>query len=139
MKALAGVMIVLAILIGVIPLFSDCESQGRMLTLENGRQVSMKCHWTARAELGLALPMLTVGGLMGFSNRRESRRVLGIGGIALGALAVLFPTALIGVCSNPEMVCNSLMRPALIFLGSIAILLSLGVAIFPSRKGDVIA
>ena len=55
MKVASFAIMVLAVLIGVVPMFTDCESAGRMLTLEDGRQVSMKCHWTARAELGLSL------------------------------------------------------------------------------------
>jgi hypothetical protein len=131
MKITAVLLVLLAVLIGVVPMFTDCHSQGRMLTLENGNHVDMKCHWTARAELGMALPMALVGIVTGISKRRETRRMLGIAGIGLGALAILLPTALIGVCSNPEMICNSIMRPTLILLGTLVIGLSAWVLFRP--------
>ena len=62
--AIAALIVVLAIGIGVLPQFTDCLSQGRMLTLEIGRQIPMKCHWTAQAEIALAVPLLAVGAMM---------------------------------------------------------------------------
>ncbi|HSJ53696.1 MAG TPA: DUF4418 family protein [Anaerolineae bacterium] len=119
MKVAAFAMMILAVLIGVVPMFTDCESAGRMLTLEDGRQVSMKCHWTARAELGLALPLLAVGAMMPFSKNKGSRRILGIAGAALGIVTILLPTELIGVCMSPEMPCVSTMKPALLLMGAL--------------------
>lgn len=125
MKVASVVIVVLAIAIAVVPMFTDCESAGRTLTLADGRQVAMKCHWTARAELGLGLPLMAVGLMMGFSRRREARRFLGIGGTTLGALAILLPTELIGVCANPDMPCVSAMKPALILMGALVVGVSL--------------
>lgn len=133
MKAAAVVIIILAVLIGVVPQFTDCQSQGKMLELPNGRQISMKCHWTARAELALAIPAAVVGGLLAFSRRRESARNLSILGIILGGMAVLVPTSLIGVCTSPDMACNSVMKPALILMGSLLLVMSL-VTLLASRR-----
>jgi hypothetical protein len=121
MRIAAIAFIVLALLIAIIPQFTDCESQGRMLTLANGKEIAMKCHWTAHAELGLSIPLLAVGVTMFLSRRKESRRNLGIVGTTLGIVAVLLPTTLIGVCGNPDMVCNSTMKPALILMGALVI------------------
>jgi uncharacterized membrane protein YkvI len=129
MKVAAVAIVALAILIAIIPIFSDCESQGRTLTLENGRQVSMKCHWTARAELALGVPLLAVGGLLAFSRRKETRRNLGIMGAVLGAVVILMPTALIGVCVNPDMPCVGIMKPALILLGVLMVAINLAVVV----------
>jgi hypothetical protein len=91
----------------------------------------MKCHWTAQSEIAVAGPMLVVGGLMGFSKRRDTLRALSILGIVLGVFAILIPTYLVGVCASFEMLCNSLMKPILIFGGlvvSVASLIGLGLS-----------
>lgn len=138
MKVAASIVMLLAVAIAVVPMFTDCESAGRMLTLESGKQVSMKCHWTARAELGLGLPLFAVGAMMMFSRRKESRRYLGIGGMTLGAIAMLLPTELIGVCMNPDMPCVSTMKPALLLMGALVIGVSLVAVVLSWRQEEVI-
>lgn len=129
MKIAAVVMILLSVMIGVIPMFTDCESQGRALTLADGRQIPMKCHWTAQAETAVAVPLFATGALLTTSKKKESLRNLGILGAILGVFVILLPTALIGVCGNPDMICNSVMKPTLILTGSLVTALSLfGVA-----------
>ena len=135
MKVLAVLLTILAVLISVIPQFTDCQSQGRMLTLESGQQVPMKCHWTARAELVVGVPLFTVGVMMLFSRRMETKLVLGILGMILGLLVILLPTGLIGVCMNVEMLCNSVMKPFLILMGSLVVAISLAIIISSIMKG----
>lgn len=130
MKVVAVAVMILALLIGIVPMFTDCESHGRMLTLADGRQISMKCHWTGVAELAVSVPLLVVGGLMFFSRRRESGRTLGTVGTSLGAMVLLLPTALIGVCMSPDMPCVSLMKPALLLTGALVVVASLGAVAF---------
>ena len=137
MKVLAVLMVVLALIIGVVPQFTDCESHGLMLSLANGKQVSMKCHWTARGEIAVAAPLLFVGAMSGFSRRRETKRNLAIMGIVLGIAAVLLPTVLVGVCANPEMLCNSVMRPTLILLGSAVAVTSLVMLVSSFRTEEI--
>jgi hypothetical protein len=97
MKTVLGVvMILLALVLAIAPAFTDCESQGKMLTTADGRSVSMKCHWTGVAEIAAA-----------------------------GAMAILLPTFMIGVCGNPMMTCNLLMRPVLLASGILAIVASI--------------
>ena len=124
MKTVGGLLVVLALLIGVVPQFTDCLADGRMLTLEGGRQIPMKCHWTAMAEIGVAIPLLATGVLIAISKRRDTRRTLGILGAVLGAVTILLPTSLIGVCANPDMICLSFMKPALMLMGSVVIALN---------------
>jgi uncharacterized membrane protein (UPF0136 family) len=119
MKMPALVLILLAVAIVVVPIFTDCESQGRAIKTADGRLIPMKCHWTAQAALGVGLPLATVGGLMGFAKRKESQRNLAITGLALGAVVILLPTALIGVCASSDMLCNSIMKPSLILGGTL--------------------
>jgi len=123
--AIAALIVVLAIGIGVLPQFTDCQSQGRQLTLENGRQIPMKCHWTGQAELALAVPLLAVGAMMTGTRRRETNRILAAMGVILGVFVMLLPTSLIGVCGSAEMICNSTMKPALLFMGALVIAASL--------------
>jgi hypothetical protein len=124
MKVTAALIIILALAIGIVPQFNDCASQGRALTLADGRSVPMKCHWTARAEIGLAVPLLAGGVMMFRSKRKETMLTLNTLGILLGAFVILIPTVLIGVCSNPDMICNSFMEPFLLFTGGLVIALS---------------
>jgi hypothetical protein len=136
MKVAASLIMILAVVIAVVPMFTDCESAGRMLTLADGREISMKCHWTGRAELGLGLPILAVGAMMMFSRRKESRRYLGIAGTTLGVVAILLPTSLIGVCMNPDMPCVSTMKPALILAGALLIGISLVTVVLSWKQGE---
>lgn len=119
MKIAAALMIVLALVIGIVPQFTSCESQGSSLTLANGRQIPMRCHWTARAEVAVAAPLLVTGLMLAFSKRRETQRMLSGLGVLSGILVILLPTVLVGVCANPEMLCNAIMKPTLILTGSL--------------------
>jgi hypothetical protein len=118
-------IIVLALVIGIVPLFTDCLANGRSLTTADGRSVPMKCHWTALAEIGMAVPLGLVGVLNLTSKRKESFRMLSGFGGTLGILTILFPTLLIGTCMNPDMPCNLLMKPILISAGVLVVAASL--------------
>ncbi len=117
MKVAGIVIVVLALAIGIVPQFTDCASQGKSLALANGNTVPMKCHWTAMAALGMAIPLLALGGIMAFSHRKETQRALSVLGVAMGAIVALLPTTLIGVCANGMMLCNNTMMPTLLFGG----------------------
>ncbi len=125
---------VLAIAIAVVPAFTDCQSQGKSLTTSTGKTVPMKCHWTGVAEIGVAVPLFVVGGLMATNRRRDNIRNFGIMGIVLGALVIAFPTRLIGVCQTPTMLCHTVMSPTLITLGSISIVGSVAAIIFRPKE-----
>lgn len=139
MKVAAYSIIILAMLIAIVPIFTDCQSHDRMITLANGSQIPMKCHWTGRAELGLGLPLLTVGLAMLFSRRKESFRNLGLVGISLGIVTILLPTVLIGVCVMPDMPCHAIMEPALILMGVLVAGISLAVVVRNWRPEQEIA
>ncbi len=124
-RFLGVVMILMALTMAIAPIFTDCASQGKALTLQDGRNVPMKCHWAGVAAVGAAAPL----GLAGiFALRRSSKATLrqaSIMGVAAGGMGILFPTALIGVCGNPMMICNMIMRPTLVAAGTLAIAASL--------------
>jgi hypothetical protein len=133
MKIIGIVMIVLALAAAIVPQFTDCHSQGRQLVLENGKTVDMKCHWTAMAEIGMAIPLAAVGGLLFFSKRKESIRSLSLMGALLGLGVVLIPTTLIGVCASNTMICNMVMKPALMMAGIVASGLGLAGMVISTR------
>jgi hypothetical protein len=132
-KVLGIGMIVLALVMAVAPVFTDCLSQGRQLTTQDGRNVPMKCHWSGIAEIGAAVPLALAGVFTLASRRRETLRLAAVLGVASGALAILFPTALIGVCGSASMVCNLLMKPILLGTGILAIAASV-VLFFLARE-----
>jgi hypothetical protein len=135
MKIIGVVLILLALVIGIAPMFTDCQSQGMAITLANGKTIPMKCHWTGTAELAVALPLLVVGILDITNKSAAAHRSLAVIGVVLGVVVCLLPTVLIGVCSNPEMLCNSLMRPLLILSGILVIVANL-VALYRSIRAD---
>jgi len=123
----------MALVIGIVPQFTDCLSQGRVMTLQNGMTAPMKCHWSAIAEIGVAIPLGLVGLANLVSRRKETSAGLGVVGVALGALAVAFPTVLIGVCADPMMICNMVMKPTLILSGIVTMAASLGLVVMALR------
>jgi hypothetical protein len=127
-RFLGTVMILMAVVLAVAPAFTDCESQGKMLTTADGRSVSMKCHWAGVAEVAAAVPLGIAGIYALLGRRKETTRFATIVGAASGLMAILLPTALIGTCGNTAMTCNLLMRPILLASGILTIVAS--VALF---------
>ena len=121
MRIPAILIATLAIIIGVVPFFFNCQYDGKALTLADGRQVPMKCYWTARASLALAVPLLAVGLLLAFSRKEETRRALTLLGAVVGVVVILLPTWLIDVCQHPGASCNLVMKPTLILAGILVI------------------
>jgi hypothetical protein len=120
-KAIGAVLILLALVIGIVPQFTDCLAQGKAIALPNGNTIPMRCHWTRQAEVGVAIPLGLVGILAIISKRRETLRILSGLGMVLGLVAILLPTYLIGVCASQDMICNMVMKPTLIFAGTLTI------------------
>jgi hypothetical protein len=137
MKVVAAILVVAALVVAVVPQFTDCLSQGLTLQLANGTTTPMKCHWSALAMVALGVPLAGVGTLLALSKRRESQRNLGLMAALLGVFIVLTPTVLIGVCANPAHLCNAVMRPTLILSGVIAAVLGLGTSFFSVRRPEV--
>jgi hypothetical protein len=131
-KFLGITLVILALAIAIIPTFTDCQSQGKSITLANGKTIPMKCHWTGVAEIATAVPLIGVGVMMIPSRRKSNLMSLGIMGSLLGIMAVLLPNKLIGVCSS-SMVCNTVMQPSLTALGALAIVGGLGAVVLSRR------
>jgi hypothetical protein len=135
-KLLGVVMILMALVLAIAPIFTDCESQGKMLTTADARTVSMKCHWAGVAEFAAAIPLGIAGIYALRSRRKETLRFAGLIGATSGLIAILLPTALIGTCMNPMMICNMLMRPILLASGIIAIVASIALIVL-ARESEL--
>jgi hypothetical protein len=85
----------------------------------------MKCHWTAKAELGIGLGIVLLAVLSIVFASKEVRAGLLLGIATLSSNSILIPTALIGVCGGEHMQCNALTRPALLVIGVISIVIAL--------------
>jgi hypothetical protein len=117
MKIIAIVLLFAGLVLIFVPSYYTCAAHGKAIQLPSGKSIPMKCLWTARAEIGLGVLLLAVGSFLLISRKLESRRFLSILALILGILIILFPTALIGVCTNPDMPCVMLMKPILLLIG----------------------
>ena len=135
-KLLGILLIVAALAIAIVPAFTDCQSQGKSLTLTSGKNVPMKCHWTGIAEISTGVPLIGVGAMMVASRRKANLYSLGIMGVILGIFVIALPTSLIGVCQTPTMICHTVMKPALTVLGSVAIAGSIGAIVLARKSGE---
>ena len=134
-KALGIVLVIIAILVGVIPAFNNCSAEGLFITTADGRQIDMKCFWTSRAEIGVAVPLGIAGLFIALSRRKETQGMLAFltGLLSAGALAL--PTVLIGVCAMDKS-CSNVMRPSLIVLGVLGIIVSAVILALSQRRAD---
>jgi hypothetical protein len=117
---LGGVVVVFGLLIALGPqfLFKVCPVMGDMI---------MKCHWTARAEMGVGGPLIAgLGIALIFFANPKIRLGLTVGVFLSGILALLIPHALIGGCVNHTMPCRKITFPAI----TVIVILLLITAVF---------
>lgn len=124
-KYLGIALAALGLAIAIVPNFTDCASHGAYMTVM-GKQIPMVCHWSARGEIALGIPLAFVGVMLMFTRRKSGFMTLSILGLVLGGLAIALPAGIIGTCPGPTMTCNTLMKPIINGLGSLGILGSLG-------------
>ncbi len=118
-------LVILGILIILVPwiIFPVCEMEGIYVVTAAGAKLPMTCGWTARAETGVGALIILAGGLLIARSTRETRQAVGIFSIAMGALVVLFPTVIIGMCKVATHPCRLTTLPALEILGVIVIII----------------
>lgn len=138
MRIAAVLVVAMGLVIGVVPQFTHCKTGSTMGTngstttagasttagvgtAATAKPAPMRCYWTARAELGVALPLLAAGVPLFFARRKETRRALALLVAVLGLVAMLLPTVLIGVCDQSSAVCNTAMRPSLLAAGGLTV------------------
>jgi uncharacterized membrane protein YczE len=122
----AIILIVLGILLVVSPwtIAPVCEVNGMYAQLASGKTLPMPCGWTARAEIGVGALAIFAGLLLAFSQSAETKRMIGLFGIAFGVLAILFPLYITKMCALPDHPCNLLTKPVLVILGVAVIAVS---------------
>ena len=121
------IIIVLGVLVAVTPwyIFPVCEEGGLYAKTVSGNQLVMPCGYTARAETGVAAPLMVIAGVtFPFSKTKETRIALSLFSVGLGALVLLLPTYIIGMCANPGHPCRFGTLPALVLLGAATITVS---------------
>ncbi|MFC1936314.1 DUF4418 family protein [Chloroflexota bacterium] len=122
-----GVAIVGLLVVLTPVLFPVCQA---MLELVSGKQVPMRCHWTANGEYVMGGLLTITGVLVAFTQSKEAFRNINVVVVLLGMAVVLLPIYFLPTCMHPEMACNLGTKPALIILGSIAVILG----VFGSRR-----
>ncbi len=84
----------------------------------------MKCHWVAQTEVALGIATVVLGVLAVLSGQKAAASAYSVASLINGALIILIPTKIIGVCSSSKMDCNSGTKPALIITGALIIVVS---------------
>jgi len=126
-KYVIGIALVLLgalIAFGPQSIFSVCEFNP---------EKAMKCHWMAKAEMGVGLVILAEGILSMILSDEKTRLGFSLAAMLMGILTLALPYVLIGVCKNPHMACVALTRPALTICG-IAVILVSGLSAFSLKK-----
>lgn len=98
--------------------------------------MKMKCFDTAKAELFAGIAAAVVGLLVLFVKNRKIALALSLVAAALGAVILLIPTVIVGVCGSPMMHCVSVTKPALIVIGILEIIAGLLAAVFAATETE---
>jgi hypothetical protein len=133
LKVVGVVLIIVALIVSIVPQFTDCYSQGLQIDLGGGKFIPMKCHWTAIGEIAVAVPLLAAGILMFVAKRKETFNTLSILGLILAVLIILLPTQMIGVCAMPIHTCVTEMKPVLLISGVVGLIASLVAILYSAR------
>jgi hypothetical protein len=126
-----GAVIIFGLLIALGPqfLFKVCPVVDGMY---------MKCHWSARAEIGIGGPLIAGLGiaLLFFANPKI-RLGLSVGIFLSGVLALLIPHALIGGCTMHSMACRKVTFPVITVISILLLIAAVLNGLYLARrKGD---
>ncbi|MDO5111128.1 MAG: DUF4418 family protein [Clostridia bacterium] len=103
-KILIGIQAAAALcVLGAVKLWAPVCA--KMLTLESGSEVHMKCFYTGQAAAAVAVILLAVA-IIAFLAKQDHRKIMAISAVGAVVLFLLF-TGLIGVCANAEMPCHT--------------------------------
>lgn len=151
-RAIGVAIVILALVVGIIPSFYNCASRDLYLYVRGmdatstgpddgetmlgggasgstgaatsmGRKVPMRCFYSAKAAIGMAIPLGVLGLLFLFSRRRETNRMLGVMGVVLGAVTMAVPTV-VGTCGSAAAICNEVLKPTMQLAGGLVMVLS---------------
>jgi hypothetical protein len=100
---------------GPLTIFKICEAGDH----------PMKCYWSSKAEIGVAFILIVTAVLYYFSKTTREKTILSILAIALGVVAILIPSVLIGGCGMKTMPCQKSTFPAYYVTSAILIVVSI--------------
>lgn len=78
---------------------------GKLLTLESGKEVPMRCYYTGQAAVAIAVVMLAIA-VAALLSKSGHRKLVAVNIVAAVMLLLLF-SSLIGVCASPDMRCHA--------------------------------
>ncbi len=84
----------------------------------------MRCYYSERAELGIAIILLVTGILYFFTKTNRERLLITIATIPISIVAILIPSILIGGCAMKTMACQAESFPSIYVLSSLLIIFS---------------
>lgn len=94
----------------------------------------MACYYTAKAELGLGLLILLGALIRLMVKTNEAQIAIDLTMAGCAVLGALWPTVLIGLCSNPSMPCRIGTLPALIVLSSLFFIYNIVLIILHKKR-----
>jgi hypothetical protein len=96
----------------------------------------MKCHWSARVEIGAGALIAALGIALIVFAAPKTRLGLSIGIFLSGVLVLLIPHTLIGGCVNHIMPCRKIAFPAITVIGILLLISAAFNALYLARKKD---
>lgn len=75
------------------------------------------CLWASRAMLGICAVVLVLAVVRIFETDEGERRGLSLACALSGLLVAAMPSLVIGLCADPAMACNAVMRPFALVVG----------------------
>jgi hypothetical protein len=98
-----------------------------------GMKVPMKCFYSAKAAILVAIPIAILGLLLVVSRRKETGRALAILGVALGGITMAVPVV-VGTCGSASAICNEVLKPTMLLAGGSVAVLSVVVLVLGGRR-----
>jgi len=110
-KPIAGLLLTLLVallIFGVVTFARPCDS---------GDQGEMSCLWASRVVIGVGAVAAILAIVRIFETDEGERRGLSLSVGLLGFLIAALPGPIIGLCGDPSMHCNAVMRPFVLVVG----------------------
>lgn len=130
-KIIAGIEIVVAIIMWLV-VTKISPVCGGMLELASGKQVHMKCYYTAVVFVFIAVALLINGILSLFVKASVASGIMTVV-LAVLVFATLNDSVGIGICANPEMACQ-MTAPIVKVCAAVEVLCGTIYAVFASKE-----
>lgn len=123
-NAVFYIILGIALAIGPHTLFKVCDTSEKV----------MKCWWSVRAEIAIGSFLIFSGILILILKKAEFLLLANLYNIAIGVVAILIPSVLIGGCAKEVMPCRSLTFPSIYIIAAAVILSGIGNIVYLKRK-----